>query len=64
MAPATQILVPPILWFGANFTDVDVAGLKARKMDAYSHDNLFHTLLGVMGVKTQVYDTKLDIVGS
>ena len=27
----------------------------------YSQDNLFHTLLGMMDVKTKVYDPKLDI---
>ncbi len=29
-----------------------------------SHDNLFHTVLGLMHVETKVKDAKLDIYGS
>jgi lipid A ethanolaminephosphotransferase len=28
----------------------------------FSHDNLFHTLLGLYGVKTAVEDKSLDII--
>ena len=27
----------------------------------FSHDNLFHSMLGIMDVQTQVYDGKLDL---
>lgn len=38
--------------------------LDKAKASEFSHDNLFHTVLGVMNVKTGVYNSKLDIFRS
>ena len=61
LAPETQTHIPAILWFGNGF-DVDRELLKNISGKAYSQDNLFHTLLGLMEVDTSVYDKKLDIL--
>jgi len=56
MAPDTQTHVGAIAWFGQN---------NKHKIDPtkeYSHDNLFHTLLGFFNVETKVYDQKMDMV--
>ncbi len=38
--------------------------LKQKADAAYSQDNLFHTLLGMMEIETAVYNRKLDILNS
>ena len=61
MAPETQIHIPAIMWFGAGFK-IDREMLKKGSTRAYSQDNLFHTLLGLMEVETTLYDESLDII--
>jgi len=54
MAPSCQTHVPALLWDG---------GKRRGNIDTdYSHDNLFHTLLGLFNVKTIVYDKSKDIL--
>lgn len=36
--------------------------LMAKKSDHFSHDNLFHTLLGLFDVETKEYNPKLDML--
>ena len=61
MAPDTQKHVGAILWFGDGFP-IDRPALRAKLARPYSHDNLFHTVLGLFEVDTEVYDQKKDIV--
>jgi len=61
MAPDAQKHVPAILWLGESF-DADRASLRAKAHLPFSHDNLFHTILGMMEVRTAVYNKKLDIL--
>jgi len=64
IAPDEQKHVPLITWFSQDFIrdhKIDSACLRQHKDTPYSHDNLFHSLLGLMGVHTQIYDAKLDI---
>jgi lipid A ethanolaminephosphotransferase len=63
MAPDSQKHVAAVMWFGESFK-IDKAALKAKANAPYSHDNLFHTMLGLMEVQTTVYDKKLDILNS
>lgn len=64
LAPDIQKHVPMIMWFGENFDEEDLnMPLLMKKLDKeYSHDNLFHTLLGIMEIETSVYDKKMDIL--
>lgn len=63
MAPAEQIKVPMIMWFGGELRkDLDFASLKKRTQNSYSHDNIFHTMLGIMEVESSDYDKNLDIL--
>jgi len=64
MAPDTQTNVASIMWFGGDEIkeDIDVEKLKTYKNKKFSQDNLFHTLLRLMEVDTEVYDKKLDIL--
>jgi len=63
VAPQAQKHIASLMWFDDNLSkDVDVYALKHKLSSKYSHDNLFHTLLGLFNVQTQVYDKKLDIL--
>jgi lipid A ethanolaminephosphotransferase len=64
VAPDEQKHVPLITWFSKDFiarNKIDSACLQLHKDASYSHENLFHSLLGLMNVKTNAYNAKLDI---
>jgi lipid A ethanolaminephosphotransferase len=62
IAPDAQKHVGAFLWLNKKFrSNLDYDKIKAKKNKKLSHDYLFHTLLGLFGVKTKVYDKKLDI---
>jgi len=60
IAPEAQKHPASVAWFGDNF-DINVSCVKKIAKNAYSHDNLFSTLLGLMSVKTKVYNPDMDI---
>lgn len=61
IAPEAQKHVAALMWFGSRFP-VDRAGLQQRATSPYSHDYLFHTLLGMFDAVTTVYQPELDIL--
>ncbi len=60
-APETQTRVPAIFWFGQRY-EIDREALRARLDDPYDHDFVFHTLLGLMEIETDVYDPSRDML--
>ncbi|MBF0254879.1 MAG: phosphoethanolamine--lipid A transferase, partial [Gammaproteobacteria bacterium] len=66
IAPSEQTQVPLILWLSNGLSAdlrLDQHCLKAEANQAISHDNLFHSLLGLFDVETQDYVPELDIIG-
>jgi lipid A ethanolaminephosphotransferase len=61
LAPEAQTHVPAILWFGRNY-HVDRAELRQHVSHPYTHDNIFHTVLGLMEIQSSVYKRDLDLV--
>jgi lipid A ethanolaminephosphotransferase len=64
IAPDEQKHVPFLLWFGGAFLEengIDRACLQRKVNDAVSHDNLFHSVLGLLGIKTVMVEKELDI---
>lgn len=61
MAPDCQKHVASVFWFGENFK-IDRKSLQNKAAQPFSHDNLFHTILGLMEVETSVYNKSLDII--
>lgn len=64
LAPEAQIHVPMVVWLSPAMreeTGVDQACLVQRSPQRVSHDNLFPSVLGLMGVKTRVYNQALDL---
>ena len=63
MAPDEQRHVGALMWFGKKSKErIDVQTVRQKAGEEYSHDNLFHTILGVMGVQTALYDQTKDIL--
>lgn len=64
ISPIEQRHVPLMIWMSAGFKsriNLDAACLASRRDSALSHDNIFHTVLGMLQVQTSVYDSRLDI---
>ena len=64
IAPDVQKKVPFLVWLSAGFRasfGIDQACLRSRAGEAISHDNLFHSLLGVLDVQTADYRRAMDI---
>ncbi len=65
IAPNEQTEVPMVVWMNDTMKKwdfVDYACLKERaKHKIYSHDNLFHSVLGLLEIKTKEYDQSLDL---
>jgi lipid A ethanolaminephosphotransferase len=64
MAPDAQTNVASVLWFGDNYDEIDVDSIRKKANLEYSHDNLFHTILGLMEVRTSLYRRDMDIIYS
>lgn len=67
LAPAEQTHVPMIFWASSNFlkdNGIDRKILVEQKDAKLSHDNLFHSMLGLFHIKTSLYRPDLDIFHS
>ncbi len=65
IAPIQQTQVPMVMWLSPSFTEsrqIDLACLRTRAAQRATHDNLFHTMLGLLDVQTSVYEPALDLV--
>ena len=64
-APDDQTRVPLLTWFSPQLQadrQLDMGCLAAEAgSKRFSHDNLFHSMLGIMDVQTRVYDGALDL---
>lgn len=63
-APDAQKHVPMVAWLGegiARRARIDPACLRGRLDARLSHDNLYHSVLGLLDVATPTYDAGLDI---
>lgn len=68
IAPVAQTHVPMVMWFGnqtLNDAAVDRKCLQAKRdQPDLSHDYMFHSVLGLLGVTTAEYQPALDIFHS
>lgn len=66
IAPSEQTHIPFILWMNDSFiknNKIDMQKLKKKEMEYVSHDNIFHTTLGLLGVKSKFLNNELDLIG-
>jgi lipid A ethanolaminephosphotransferase len=64
MAPEEQTHVPMLMWFSERFKStlrVDDGCLRNRAQAPVSHDNLFHTVLGLLDVQTRARQVDHDL---
>jgi lipid A ethanolaminephosphotransferase len=63
LAPEQQTHVPMLLWTSPAFQrwrGLDSRCVQSRRSDPLSHDNLFHTVLGLLDLQTTAYQPGLD----
>ena len=63
IAPDVQKHVPWVTWLSPGFeqqSGITLACLRSRADARVTHDNLFHSVLGLMDVSTSAYDRALD----
>lgn len=64
LAPANQKQVPFLIWMSAGYRQrvgVDESCLRARTEEELTHDNIFHTVMGAVGVRNAAYQPALDL---
>lgn len=64
IAPSEQTKVPMLFWMNKQFSEQNSLKpdcLVAAREFTYSHDNIFHSLLGLMNVQSSEYSEKLDL---
>jgi len=66
-APSEQTRIPFVMWFSDSYSElfgVTTQCLERQAAEPVSHDNLFHTVLGLMDVNASHYDPALDVTGT
>jgi lipid A ethanolaminephosphotransferase len=66
-APDVQKHVPMVMWLSPKLqaeSRVNASCLEHRRHEPVSHDNFFHSVLGLLGVQTTAYDPRLDVFAS
>jgi len=62
IAPDEQTHVPMVLWLSQGYRQrIDMHCMRGQTDQPFSHDNLFHTVLGLMQVSTSVYKRERDL---
>ena len=64
VAPDEQKVVPMLMWFSEGFRKDYAVNTKAIQDNAafdVQHDHLFHTILGLLKVKSQAYEKRWDL---
>lgn len=61
MAPPEQTRVASIMWLGQGFSQQRET-VVANTGQPVSHDNIFHTVLSLMEIRTNVFDATMDLL--
>lgn len=64
IAPEEQLHIPALLWLSPGFRqrmNIDVDCLQKYSNKPYSHDYVFHTMLGLLDIRTTAYNSHYDI---
>lgn len=66
LAPIEQTRVPYLIWMSEGYRrrfSVDDACLRSRRQSQLSHDTVYHTVLGALGLRNGFYQVALDLFG-
>lgn len=66
LAPEYQTKVPLMVWMSPSFKEsknvnYDCLQRRSQLRNSYSHDNIFHSVLGIMDIETKEYNKTLDL---
>lgn len=64
ISPKEQTKVPMVMWLSPGFSSsfgIDIDCMKKKASREISHDYLFHSVLGMLQIQTQVYDKSYDL---
>jgi lipid A ethanolaminephosphotransferase len=67
IAPDVQTKVPMVMWSSSGMTrnsGLDALCLQRRARAPTAHDHLFHTVLGLLDVKTSLYESQWDVTAA
>lgn len=68
IAPEEQTRVPMLFWANHDFSSISNLDMDCLRRHAhqqeFSHDNIFHSVLGLMDVRTSEYQIQLDLFAS
>lgn len=67
IAPSEQSHVPMVMWWSAGFgqaAGIDGGCMQRRAGEPAQHDNLFHTVLGLLDVRTALYEPGFDLTAA
>jgi len=68
IAPSEQTHIPMLFWqsnYGqGNQVSIDKTCLQAQASKAYSHDNIFDSVLGLLSINSSVYNKESDLFSS
>ena len=68
IAPSQQTHVPMMIWTSDDYRNSQKLNQdclsKEAKQNTFSHDNLFHSLLGIFDIQTNQYKPELDMFRS
>lgn len=67
LAPDVQKHIPLVAWFSPTWQQaakLDMTCLDKSRKQRYSQDNLFHSVLGLMGIHSSSYQRELDMFAS
>lgn len=67
IAPRVQVEVPMTMWFSPGYArsfGLDTDCLRRRAQLPAAHDNLFHSVLGLLDVQTVSYDASMDLAAT
>ena len=65
VAPQEQLRIPMLLWMSEGYqarSGIDGDCMRRQRSEPTSHDNLYHTLLGAMAVRTDFYQGAMDVL--
>ena len=65
LAPKEQTEIPLLFWASDSFAvekKLSLSCVQAHALNGkFSHDNIFHSILGLLDIRTSVYESKLDM---
>lgn len=67
VAPSVQKEVPMVMWVSDQYRSsfsLNTDCLRARAVEPVAHDHLFHSVLGLLDIRSGIYDSRYDLASA